>query len=51
MHIETESLQGLDHISGIMIAENGQTTIFDADRPDKIGKRLGRSASGALWLP
>ena len=43
-HIATEILEGVHHISGIMIAENSQTAIFDADRSDKIGKRVGRSS-------
>ena len=41
-HIETEPLESLGHMSWVMITENGQTAISDADSFDKFRERADR---------
>ena len=50
-HVETEPLESLSHMSWVMITENGQTAIFDADSFDKFRERANRGCDRRPVMP
>ncbi len=50
-YIKTQMFESLGHISGIVIAENRQTTIFDTDDTDQLGQRTSRGSKRGASAP
>ena len=50
-HIETEPFESLSHMSWVMITEDGQTAIFDADSFDKFRERANRGCDWRTVMP